>query len=76
MEIDMKYKAAVNIWNLNEKGLQNLQIGQWVYAGNRDTMGRFYGQGRTTVVAWVGNGKGRWKEYTKAIYDYGQTVKQ
>lgn len=53
-------------------------IGQWVYAGERDNIGRFYGHGRrsgVTVVAWRGNWKGRYREYTKAISRYADTLR-
>jgi len=71
----MKFKPAINIWTLNDVERATLQIGQWVYAGDRSNMGRFYGQGRSTVVAWCGNGRGRWRSYTSAIRDYGRTVR-
>lgn len=70
----MRYSKAINIWDLSDSERANLQIGQWVYAGDKSNMGRFYGQGRSTVVAWLNNGKGRWSGYCKAIYDYGRTV--
>jgi len=71
----MKYQSAVNIWDLNDQERAALQIGQWVYAGERSNMGRFYGQGRSTVVAWCGNGRGRWVSYTQAIRDYARGVR-
>jgi len=70
----MKYQAAINIWNLTEQERKALQIGQWVYAGDPSNKGRFYGQGCSTVVAWLGNGKNRWTNYCRAIHQYGQTV--
>jgi hypothetical protein len=72
----MRYRHAINIWNWSDEQLRTLPIGQWVYAGHRSVMGRFYGQGKTTVVAWVGNGKGRWRSYCEAIRDYGRTVRR
>lgn len=70
-----RYTAAVDIWTLTDAQRAQLQPGQWVYAGTRDNVGRFYGQGASTVVAWRGNWKGRFKEYTRAISDYGSTVR-
>ena len=71
----MRYQPALNIWNLSPEQIKALPIGQWIYAGDPSTKGRFYGQGRSTVIAWHGRGKGRWAEYCKALHAYGKTVK-
>ncbi|CAB4124962.1 hypothetical protein UFOVP63_45 [uncultured Caudovirales phage] len=72
----MRYHKAVNIWNLNEIQLKRLPIGQWVYAGDPANKGRFYGQGRTTVVAWFNYGKRPdWVSYCAKLRDYGRTVR-
>ena len=71
----MKYQPALDIWTLDDKQRSALQIGQWVYAGEPSTKGRFYGHGHSTVVAWYNNGKRiGWQNYCRALYDYGQTV--
>jgi hypothetical protein len=71
----MKYQPALDVWTLTDHQRAALQIGQWVYAGDRSNMGRFYGQGRSTVVAWHNNGKRiGWRNYCRSLYDYGQTV--
>ena len=54
----------------------HIQPGQWVYAGTRASLGRFYGASkRTCVVAWQGNAKGRGKAYQRALSDYGRSVR-
>lgn len=71
----MKYTRAFNIWNLSDDMRKRIPIGQWVYAGDPANKGRFYGQGRSTVVAWLGNGRSDWKAYCAAIKDYGRSVR-
>jgi len=53
----MKYSAPINAHAVTTETLAKLQPGQWVYAGDRSTMGRFLGVKRsgTVVVAWLGN---------------------
>lgn len=70
-----KFTKAVNIWDLDDAARAKLQPGQHVYAGERDNTGRFYGQGASTVVAWRGNWNGRYREYNRALSDYGSTVR-
>lgn len=75
-----KYTRTVNIWNLDTEQRRKLQIGQWVRAGYDGPIGRFYGEGAVTVVAWLGNARGHRKEkggmgyqaYMTALYDYGR----
>jgi len=70
-----KYQKTVNIWKLNPEQRRKLQIGQWVKAGDGGTIGRFYGEGATTVVAWLGNARGReggYNSYMAALRDYGR----
>jgi hypothetical protein len=75
-----KYTRTVNIWNLNPEGRRKLQIGQWVRAGYDGPIGRFYGEGATTVVAWLDNARGHSKAkggtgygaYMAALRDYGR----
>lgn len=70
----MRFQPAIDIWKLNDEQRAKLQPGQWVYAGTRDNLGRFYGQGRSTVVAWRGNGRHDWPNYCRAVRDYGRSV--
>lgn len=70
-----KFKPMLDIWELSDEERAALQPGQWVYAGTRDHVGRFYGQGRSTVVAWRSNYQGRFRTYTQAIRDYAATVR-
>lgn len=70
-----RYQPTVDIWALDDSARASLQIGQWVTAGPDGPRGRFYGQGRSTVVAWVGNARGRYRSYMATIRDYGRTVK-
>ena len=69
-----RYTKTVNIWNLDTAGRKALQVGQWVQAGQDGPKGRFYGEGRTTVVAWVGNAKAshNYFGYMKNIYAYAK----
>ena len=54
---NMKFLKAMDIQALDEAQRKRLQVGQWVYAGNRSCMGKFLGVKRcgTVVVAWQGN---------------------
>lgn len=66
----MQYKSAINIYNAPESVLAALQPGQWVYAGGKDSMGRFCRIKRNgiVVVAW-GKDQGRFatlNKYSKA----------
>ena len=71
----MRYQPAINIWEVKDEDRDSLQIGQWVYAGDKSNMGRFYGHGNSTVIAWLNNGRRiGWKNYTKSVYEYGQSV--
>lgn len=46
-----RYQPALDIWTLDDTQRAALQPGQWVYAGERSNMGRFYGQGAATGKA-------------------------
>jgi hypothetical protein len=71
-----RFVPTVDVWTLDETQRAALAIGQWVTAGPDGPKGRFYGQGASTVVAWVGNGRGRWRSYCASIRDYGATVRR
>lgn len=70
-----RFQPALDIWDLDEDQRSRLQIGQWVTAGPEGPKGRFYGQGRTTVVAWLGNARRNYREYMRTIRDYGASVR-
>ena len=71
-----RYTKAVDIWSIDQEGRSRLQIGQWVTAGPGGQRGRFYGaSSRSTVVAWLGNARGRYRRYMQTLRDYGRTVK-
>ena len=71
-----KFVSAFDIWQVPEYLRPHIQPGQWVYAGTRASLGRFYGASKyTCVVAWQGNAKGRGRSYQKALSDYGKSVR-
>jgi hypothetical protein len=74
-----RYQKALDIWPLSPEERAGLAIGQWVFAGEPENKGRFYGEGRaSTVVAWLGNAKGKrgnYRAYMAAIRDYGRSVR-
>lgn len=71
-----RFSKAIDIWALSSGERQRLQPGQWVTAGPDGPRGRFYAEGRSTVVAWNGNARGRWSAYQRALADYGATVRK
>lgn len=71
-----KFVPAFDIWQVPDYLRPHIQPGQWVYAGDRSHLGRFYGASmRTCVVAWQGNAKGRGKAYQRVYSDYGKSVR-
>lgn len=72
----MRYTKALNLWVMTDLQRKRLPIGQWVYAGDPANKGRFYGQGKTTVVAWWNYGQRHdWAGYCASLRDYGRSVK-
>lgn len=70
-----KFQAAVDIWAIDQQARQRLQIGQWVYAGDRSNLGRWYGtNGKTDVVAWLGNARA-WKGKSGGVWGYFATIR-
>lgn len=67
----MKFKKAVDIWQLDDKERAKLQRGQWVYAGNPQDKGIWCGMrpNGSGVVAWYQNAKNR-----GSFYGYVQTL--
>jgi hypothetical protein len=53
--------------------MRQLQPGQWVYAGDKDSKGQFLGvkKNDVVVVAWYGNAKGH-----RSYYDYVRSLRQ
>lgn len=71
----MKFTKAIDIWTLTKEQMGKLLPGQWVYAGDRSSMGRFYGIRSTgvVVVAWKDNAKNNdYFTYCKALSNYSR----
>ena len=71
----MKFTKAINIWNLTKEQMLSLMPGQWVYAGDKTSMGRFYGIRSTgiVVVAWKNNAKkNNYFQYCKTLNNYAK----
>lgn len=73
----MKFTQAFNIWAVPASLLKHAQPGQWVYAGDKSSMGRFLGVKRSgvIVVAWLGNIRNQGdhakrKEYIRNLRNY------
>jgi len=70
----MKYQAAFNVWDMPAAFYKHIQIGQWVYAGDKQNKGIFLGikESGSVVVAWYGNAKSKssYREYIKALREY------
>ena len=52
----MKYQKPINIWNVVPASrVKDIQVGQWVYAGDKEDKGIFLGVKPSGVVvcAWV-----------------------
>lgn len=73
----MRFTKTVNIWNLSPAERAKLQIGQWVETGEGGQRGRFYGEGSSTVVAFVSNAKASrdYRGYMSTIHNYGKVVR-
>lgn len=71
-----RFLPTLDIWQLTDEQRAALPIGQWVRAGDGGPVGRFFGQGATTVVAWVGNARASrdYRGYMRALRDYGRSV--
>jgi hypothetical protein len=66
----MRYTQPQNVWDMTRDQMRQMQPGQWVYAGDRDSKGQFLGVKRNdvVVVAWYGNAK-RHEVYVQYIRD-------
>ena len=67
-----RYTPTIDIWALDDNERAALAIGQWVTAGPDGPLGRFLGQGRSTVVAWQGNARGShdYRGYQRSLRAY------
>jgi hypothetical protein len=72
----MKFLPAFNVWSTPVELLAHAQPGQWVYAGDRNSMGRFLGvkKSGSVVVAWLGNERGRGSKQQRL--EYVRTLRQ
>ena len=70
------YVKAFNVYGADNATLASALPGQWVYAGDRTSMGRFYGvkASGSVVVAWLGNARRheRQRDYFRVINNYAQ----
>lgn len=66
-----RFQRTVDIWAMTPEQRAKLLPGQYVKAGPEGPIGRFWGEGRaSTVVAWLGNARGRGWAYHRALRDY------
>jgi len=72
----MRYSKPVDIWQLSDKQIKQLQVGQWVFAGESKNIGRFLGikKSNTVVVAWQGNASFQesYKGYIQTLLNYAR----
>lgn len=72
----MKYLTPFNIWETPVELLAHVQPGQWVYAGDKGTSGRFLGvkKSGSVVVAWHLNAKAQKSpaEYHRILRAYAK----
>lgn len=71
------FVKTIDIWNLTEDQLKAIQPGQYVKAGPDGPIGRFFGHGASTVVAWSARtpkGKRR-AEYLNAYAKLGRETR-
>lgn len=70
-----KFRPALDILQVPQEERGKLQPGQWVYAGDPASLGRFYGSnGRLDVVAWLGNARG-WRKREGGIPGYFSVIR-
>lgn len=72
----MRFQPTINIWDLSHEERLKLQPGQWVRAGKDGPLGRFFGEGVSTVAAWLDNARGSkdYRGYMRAHRDYGRAI--
>lgn len=71
-----RFTKTVDIWTLDDAQRAQLQPGQWVQAGEDGPKGRFFGQGRSTVCAWLGNARRDYRGYMNFMAGYGRNVRR
>lgn len=71
-----RFQPTIDIWELDDEQRARLQPGQWVTAGPDGPRGRFLGQGRSTVVGWLGNARGHrsYRDYMRTLRTYARTL--
>jgi hypothetical protein len=72
----MRYTAAQDIWKLEPAQISQLQPGQWVYAGEPQNRGQYWGvkQSGSIVVAWHQNAQraDNYAQYQHTLRQYAQ----
>jgi hypothetical protein len=72
----MKYLPSFDIWQVPAELLSKAQPGQWVHAGDKSNVGRFWGvkKSGTIVVAWQGNAKNaaNYRDYQETLRKYAK----
>lgn len=75
----MRYVQAFDIWSVPKELLVHVQPGQWVFAGERDNRGRFWGvkPSGVVVVAWLENARrsGDYEDYMRCLRDYARDMR-
>lgn len=71
------FVKTVDIWALTDEQISALQPGQYVRAGKDGPVGRFFGKGASTVVAWAARipAGSRRKEYLSAYARLGREAR-
>lgn len=71
------FVKTVDIWALTDEKIAALQPGQYVRAGKDGPVGRFFGKGASTVVAWAARipTGARRKEYLSAYARIGRETR-
>lgn len=75
----MKYTKPRDVWALTDTQLKQLQIGQWVYAGDPSNKGVWLGMkpSGTKVVMWLGNARNRketggYRKYQQGLLQFAR----
>lgn len=71
------FVKTVDIWALTDEQIAELQPGQYVRAGKDGPVGRFFGKGASTVVAWAARipAGSRRKEYLSKYAEFGRQAR-
>jgi len=71
------FQPAFDIWQIPPYMRGMIQPGQWVFAGERSSLGVYLGQGKagTDVVAWRGNfPRNGARKYIKTLRQYAKGI--